>query len=63
MLGRFGYVLGSEGLMIQEPMTIEWCALGRYVAYPERKQDPVEGLWWGVIALQNGALVFQGSSN
>ena len=49
--------------MVEEPMTIEWCAPGRYACYPEVKRDPVDGLWRGVVALDNGALVWQGSSN
>ena len=49
--------------MVEEPMTIEGVAPGRYAAYPEGKRDPVEGLWWAVVQLQNGALVWQGSSN
>lgn len=35
----------------------------RFAVYPTGKREPVEGLHWGVIQHDNGALVFQFSES
>ena len=55
--------MDRRGVGVNEEMRYEECAPGRFVASPIHQRDKMPGLYWGVVALDNGALVFQFSEN